>query len=265
MRLTSKFVFISIICSFIISYLWKFQDFELIIKPQAFILNPFFIIPGLLPFFLTKNTFKIFPNVFIKLGSVKYYLISFTYNLILFSGILIIGFILKILRFNNLNNFETQLLGLILDIPLFLIIWLPSIYLYEFAWRGFILENQLGKPKFKKILELAFIASISFIVLSIFFILHSNIIFAISFLISQFLNAIVLNLFYIKSRSIWLCSFHHILFIVFNTYIFGSIFEDGILFNEKYGILNANGGIGVFLQILLLILLYIIIKNDIKH
>lgn len=261
MRLIPKFLLISLPLNFLLSYLWKFQNYELTLTPSGIYINLFLILPGILPFFLKRNVLKTFIDVSKRIGTVRLYVISLVYNFILFSGILTVGLIFKIISFDKSFNIETQLLGLLFDIPLYIAIWLPSIYPHEFAWRSFILDNKSNRTDISKVIESAIIWSISFSVISFYFILQNNIIFGLSFLISQFLNGVALNMFYIKSRSLWLCSFHHILFIVLNSFIFGSIFQDGVIFNERFGILNANGGIGVIMQIFLIILLFFKMKN----
>lgn len=244
-----------------LSFLWKILDLDLTFTLYGIILHPFFIIPGIIAFFLIRNFSKnLFSKIF-NIGNFAFYLISFAFNILNFAGTFTLSLIFKILKVQNLANFETLILGLFLDLPLILIVWFPTILLNEFAWRYLLLENFSGKSDLSKIILTSLFWILSYLIIIIYLFESKNLLSAFNFTITLFLSGIILNLFYLKSRSIILCSFHHILFIAFNSHIFSVVFNKEMFYLTSLEFFTLDNHFIAIMQIFLIFPLFWVVNK----
>lgn len=241
--------------------MWKFFDFNITYTPFGIIINPFLILPGIIALLLTKTSISSFLNTIFKTKNICFYFISFVFNILNFAVVIIFNILFKTVKIENLINFETRLLGLFLDMPLFLIIWFPSIIFHEYGWRYLILENISIKSDLLKILFASTLYILSFLAIIIYLLISKNMMFTLNFTILIFFLSFVLNLLYIKTQSIFLSAFHHIIFIVLNSHVFREIFNGEVFYLISLENLNTSSLITVFPQILLIILLFWIVKK----
>lgn len=262
MRIVKRYILLILLNSWILGYLWKFQSIDINWQPFGFKVFPFLFVPGIIAliFLCFVKREKILSH-FLIFGNWKFWLAAFVYPMLL--GILIIatGYLFDIIEFQNPKNFETVLLGLFFDIPLLFVWFAPSLILAEFGWRSYLSSkiSEFVSP-IKAILISSLIWASTFLPIALFYYVESaNVQFGITLIISYTLMGFTFWWFYQKSRSIWVSAFLHFNWILWNSFLFGSIFNEfEPVFIGKNWLTNFNGVFGIFFNFLLLIPLHFI-------
>lgn len=238
---------------------------NLIWQPLGFKVFPFLFISGVVALFFLRfiKRDKILSHFFI-LGNWKFWLAAFLYPILLCALIIATGSLFSIVEFQTPKNFETLLLGLFFDLPLLFVWFAPSLILAEFGWRSYLSAKI---SEFVSPIKAIFISSLvwasTFLPIAIYYWIEAaNFQFGITLILSYILIGLTFGWFYLKSRSIWVSAFLHFNWILWNSFLFGSIFNEfEPVFIGKNWLTNFNGVLGIFFNFLLLIPLHYIKSN----
>lgn len=257
MRIVTRYIILTLLISWILGYLWKFQNIEINWQPFGFKIFPFLFIPGIIALIFLRFVKR--DNIlyhFLIFGNWKFWLAAYLYPILLSTLIISTGYLFGIIEFQNLKNFETVLLGLFFDLPLLFVWFVPSLILAEFGWRSYLSAKI---SEFVSPIKAIFISSLTwaltFLPIALYYYVESaNFQFGITLIISYILMGFTFWWFYIKSRSIWVSAFLHFNWILWNSFLFGSIFNEfEPVFIGKNWLTNLNGVLGIVFNFLLLI------------
>lgn len=265
MRIVTRYIVITLLISWILGYLWKFQNLDFIWEPFGFKFFPFLLFPGIVALIFLRfiNRDRILSH-FLIFGNWKFWLAAFLYPILLCSLIIAAGYLFDIIKFQNPKNLETVLLGLLFDLPLLFVWFVPSLLLAEFGWRSFLSVkiSEFASP-IKAILISSLIWAFTFLPIALYYYVESaNLQFGITLILSYILMGFTFWKFYLMSKSIWVSTFLHFNWILWNSFLFGSVFNEfEPVFVGKNWLTNLNGVLGIVFNFLLLIPLHYI-KSD---
>lgn len=259
MRIVTRYIIVTLLISWIFGYLWKYQNLDVIWEPFGIKVFPFLFIPGIVALIFLRfiNRNRILSH-FLIFGNWKFWLAAFLYPILLCSLIIAAGYLFDIIKFQNPKNFETVLLGLFFDLPLLFLWFAPSLILAEFGWRSFLSVKISEFIESKKGIFLSsLIWASTFLPISIYYLKSDDFQFGITLFFSYILMGFTFWKFYILSTSIWVSAFLHFNWILWNSFLFGSVFNEfEPVFVGKNWLTNLNGVFGIIFSFLLLIPLY---------
>ncbi len=262
MRIVTRYILLTLLISWILGYQWKFQNLDFIWEPFGFRFFPFMFIPGIVALIFLRFIYrdKILSN-FLKFGNWKFWLAAFLYPVLLCGLIIVAGYLFDLIKFQNPKNLETVVLGLFFDLPLLFVWFVPSVVLAEFGWRSYLYvkTSEFVSP-IKSISISSLVWAFTFLPISLYYYVESaNFQFGITLILSYILMGFVFWWFYSMSGSIWVSAFLHFNWILWNSFLFGSVFNEfEPVFIGKNWITNLNGVFGIIFNFLLLIPLYYI-------
>lgn len=251
--------------SWILSYLSFFKGVNFKLEVLGFSLDIIAMMGGLVALFFLKLIAKekVLSN-FLKFGRLSDWLIGIAFPLLASTIIIIVSYLFKFIRFGDVKNIETLILGIIFDYPLMFLWSIPTLLLIELGWRVFL---------FSKIAQLTsnlkgmIISSLIWMFSYSFFILSQNHKTVIAFenipyLISIFTLGLFTCWLYLRSNSIWVLAFFQFNWILWNNFFFSDpISHTNGIFIGKIWLVNMKGLMGTVLNLLFIPFYLIDIKR----
>jgi hypothetical protein len=131
----SLFLFLIIIVSWGLEYLWIRYDLSLDLRPAGIHCIPLFLIPlGSIWFLFSEGVNLI--GMCGRFGQVRWWLLTFLLPIVFTSVTAFIMVKLTLMSVPESANIGTRTLGLIADLPLNYVLWFPVLFSTEFFWRG---------------------------------------------------------------------------------------------------------------------------------
>lgn len=218
-----KYSIVTLLLSWLISYLHFFQSIDLNFRIFGFSFSVFLILPGLLAilFAISSSKDSLF-SYFKNFGKFRYWLFSFLFPVIASGSVIGLGYLFGKIKYSNPENVETLILSTIFDYPLLLSWSIPSLLLSEIGWRAFLF-NQINQKS--SVLKAAVFSSTVWTLSYLIIVFGQTGIFslwsAIPYLILFFMTGIFICWVFIKTKSIWTITFLHFNMNLWNVFLFG--------------------------------------------